>query len=128
MSQKRRLQDHDINPCLELYEGSSADAFALALQRSTTSRVQLALFFYLPAPFYELRSSSVEDESDASRKCLEVNQSDKDMCAIFFLKYKSCRKFWHGIMMQRRQDGIKPYMPIAEERKKILASLGRAPY
>lgn len=30
--------------------------------------------------------------------------------------------------MQRRQDGIKPYMPIAEERKKILASLGRAPY
>ncbi|XP_058030973.1 coiled-coil-helix-coiled-coil-helix domain-containing protein 7 [Ahaetulla prasina] len=84
MSQKRRLQDHDINPCLE--------------------------------------------ESDASRKCLEVNQSDKDMCAIFFLKYKSCRKFWHGIMMQRRQDGIKPYMPIAEERKRILASLERAPY
>ncbi|KAK9403285.1 coiled-coil-helix-coiled-coil-helix domain-containing protein 7 [Crotalus adamanteus] len=67
-------------------------------------------------------------ESDASRKCLEANQSNKDMCAIYFLKYKSCRKFWHGIMMQRRQDGIKPHMPIAEERKRILASLGEAPY
>ncbi|XP_026548223.1 coiled-coil-helix-coiled-coil-helix domain-containing protein 7 isoform X2 [Notechis scutatus] len=84
MSQKRRLQDYDINPCLV--------------------------------------------ESNASRKCLEVNQSDKDMCAIYFLKYKNCRKFWHGIMMQRRQDGIKPHMPIAEERKRILASLEGAPY
>ncbi|XP_034285707.1 coiled-coil-helix-coiled-coil-helix domain-containing protein 7 isoform X3 [Pantherophis guttatus] len=77
---------------------------------------------------WDIKGGRRRKESDASRKCLEVNQSDKDMCAIFFLKYKSCRKFWHGIMMQRRQDGIKPYMPIAEERKKILASLGRAPY
>ncbi|XP_015667855.1 coiled-coil-helix-coiled-coil-helix domain-containing protein 7 isoform X2 [Protobothrops mucrosquamatus] len=36
MSPKHRLQDHDINPCLMLCEGSSADAFALVLQRSTT--------------------------------------------------------------------------------------------
>lgn len=79
------------------------------------------LGFYILFPF-------IFKESDASRKCMEMNQSDKDMCAIYFLKYKSCWKFWHGIMMQRRQDGIKPHMPIAEERKRILASLGRAPY
>lgn len=30
--------------------------------------------------------------------------------------------------MQRRQDGTKPHMPIAEERERILASLGGAPY
>ncbi|XP_070603889.1 coiled-coil-helix-coiled-coil-helix domain-containing protein 7 [Erythrolamprus reginae] len=84
MSQKRRLQDHDINPCLV--------------------------------------------ESDASRRCLEVNQSDKDMCAIYFLKYNNCRKFWHGIVMQRRRDGRKPHMPTAEERNSILASLETAPY
>uniref|UniRef100_A0A8C5RSA8 Coiled-coil-helix-coiled-coil-helix domain-containing protein 7 n=1 Tax=Laticauda laticaudata TaxID=8630 RepID=A0A8C5RSA8_LATLA len=34
-------------------------------------------------------------KSNASRKCLEVNQSDKNMCTIYFLKYKNCRKFWH---------------------------------
>ncbi|XP_063155380.1 coiled-coil-helix-coiled-coil-helix domain-containing protein 7 [Candoia aspera] len=67
-------------------------------------------------------------ETDASRKCLEENQSNKNMCSVYFLKYKNCRKFWHGIMIQRRQDGIKPYMPTAEERERILASLGGAPY
>ncbi|XP_007430282.1 coiled-coil-helix-coiled-coil-helix domain-containing protein 7 [Python bivittatus] len=67
-------------------------------------------------------------ETDASRKCLEENQSDKNMCSDYFLKYKNCRKFWHGIMVQRRQDGIKPHMPTADERKRILASLGGTPY
>uniref|UniRef100_A0A8C6YBC3 Coiled-coil-helix-coiled-coil-helix domain-containing protein 7 n=1 Tax=Naja naja TaxID=35670 RepID=A0A8C6YBC3_NAJNA len=100
MSQKRRLQNHDINPCLVMY-------------------ISILLLDILPG---------FMAESNASRKCLEVNQSDKDMCAIYFLKYKNCRKFWHGIMMQRKQDGIKPHMPIAEERKRILASLEGAPY
>ncbi|RLW13096.1 hypothetical protein DV515_00000273 [Chloebia gouldiae] len=33
----------------------------------------------------------------------------------------------HGIMMQRKRNGVKPEMPSAEERKKILESMGK-PY
>ncbi|KAF2985139.1 hypothetical protein EK904_007453 [Melospiza melodia maxima] len=33
----------------------------------------------------------------------------------------------HGIMMQRKRSGVKPEMPSAEERKKILESMGK-PY
>uniref|UniRef100_A0A8C4PEK7 Coiled-coil-helix-coiled-coil-helix domain-containing protein 7 n=1 Tax=Dromaius novaehollandiae TaxID=8790 RepID=A0A8C4PEK7_DRONO len=32
-------------------------------------------------------------ETDASRKCMDDNY-DKSMCTDYFLKYKSCRKFW----------------------------------
>nr|XP_056710271.1 coiled-coil-helix-coiled-coil-helix domain-containing protein 7 [Euleptes europaea] len=67
-------------------------------------------------------------ETDASRKCMENNNYNKDMCTSHFLKYKSCRKFWNGIMIQRRKDGIKPAMPTAEERTKILESTGITPY
>ncbi|XP_053104022.1 coiled-coil-helix-coiled-coil-helix domain-containing protein 7 [Hemicordylus capensis] len=67
-------------------------------------------------------------ETDASTKCMDENNYNKDMCSIYFLRYKSCRKFWNGIMMQRRKDGINPAMPTAEEREEILASIGRIPY
>ncbi|XP_048364248.1 coiled-coil-helix-coiled-coil-helix domain-containing protein 7 [Sphaerodactylus townsendi] len=67
-------------------------------------------------------------ETDASRKCMDDNNYNKDMCTIHFLKYKSCRKFWHGIMIQRRQSGIQPAMPTAEERMEILESIGGIPY
>ncbi|NWX21418.1 CHCH7 protein, partial [Aegotheles bennettii] len=33
-------------------------------------------------------------ESEASRKCMDDNNCNKDMCTAYFLKYKSCRKFW----------------------------------
>ncbi|XP_050748824.1 coiled-coil-helix-coiled-coil-helix domain-containing protein 7 [Gymnogyps californianus] len=66
-------------------------------------------------------------ETDASRKCMDDNNYNKDMCTAYFLKYKSCRKFWHDIMMQRRRSGVKPEMPSAEERKKMLESMGK-PY
>ncbi|XP_054841678.1 coiled-coil-helix-coiled-coil-helix domain-containing protein 7 isoform X2 [Eublepharis macularius] len=67
-------------------------------------------------------------ETDASRKCMDDNSYNKDMCTIHFLRYKNCRKFWNGIMMQRRKDGIQPNMPTAEEREKILESIGGMPY
>uniref|UniRef100_A0A663E1S7 Coiled-coil-helix-coiled-coil-helix domain-containing protein 7 n=2 Tax=Aquila chrysaetos chrysaetos TaxID=223781 RepID=A0A663E1S7_AQUCH len=66
-------------------------------------------------------------ETDASTKCMDDNNYNKDMCTAYFLKYKSCRKFWHDIMMQRRRNGVKPEMPSAEERKKMLESMGK-PY
>ncbi|XP_060099758.1 coiled-coil-helix-coiled-coil-helix domain-containing protein 7 isoform X1 [Heteronotia binoei] len=67
-------------------------------------------------------------ESDASRKCMDDSNYNKDMCTVHFLRYKNCRKFWNGIMIQRRKDGIKPAMPTAEERKNILESRERIPY
>ncbi|XP_033011158.1 coiled-coil-helix-coiled-coil-helix domain-containing protein 7 isoform X2 [Lacerta agilis] len=67
-------------------------------------------------------------EADASSKCMDKNNYNRDACTLYFLRYKSCKKFWNGIVMQRRKDGIKPDMPTAEEREKILASIGRIPY
>uniref|UniRef100_A0A803T7X7 Coiled-coil-helix-coiled-coil-helix domain-containing protein 7 n=2 Tax=Anolis carolinensis TaxID=28377 RepID=A0A803T7X7_ANOCA len=67
-------------------------------------------------------------ETDASRKCMDDSNYNKDACTIYFLRYKNCRKFWNGILMQRRKDGIKPNMPTAEERDRILASMERVPY
>ncbi|XP_050826281.1 coiled-coil-helix-coiled-coil-helix domain-containing protein 7 [Serinus canaria] len=66
-------------------------------------------------------------ETDATTKCMNDNNYNKDMCTDYFLKYKNCRRFWHGIMMQRKRNGVKPEMPSAEERKKILESMGK-PY
>ncbi|NWI08591.1 CHCH7 protein, partial [Crypturellus soui] len=62
-------------------------------------------------------------ETDASRKCMDENNYNKNMCTGYFLKYKNCRKFWHDIKMERRRNGVKPEMPSAEERKKILDSV-----
>ncbi|XP_006633978.2 coiled-coil-helix-coiled-coil-helix domain-containing protein 7 [Lepisosteus oculatus] len=68
------------------------------------------------------------EETDGSRKCLDGNNYNRDMCSAYFLRYKNCRKFWHNIMIQRRRDGVKPDMPAAEERQKILEALGGKPY
>ncbi|NXP53815.1 CHCH7 protein, partial [Heliornis fulica] len=62
-------------------------------------------------------------ETDASRKCMDDNNYNKDMCTAYFLQYRNCRKFWQDIMMQRRRNGVKPDMPSAEERKKMLESM-----
>nr|XP_011740591.1 coiled-coil-helix-coiled-coil-helix domain-containing protein 7 isoform X1 [Macaca nemestrina] len=67
-------------------------------------------------------------ESDASTRCLDENNYDKERCSTYFLKYKNCRKFWHSIMMQRRRNGVKPCMPTAAERDEILRAMGKMPY
>ncbi|XP_066575994.1 coiled-coil-helix-coiled-coil-helix domain-containing protein 7 [Amia ocellicauda] len=68
------------------------------------------------------------EETDGSRKCLDANNYDKAMCSSYFQRYKNCRSFWHKIMIQRRRDGIKPEMPVAEERQTILQAIGGKPY
>ncbi|XP_044149542.1 coiled-coil-helix-coiled-coil-helix domain-containing protein 7 [Bufo gargarizans] len=68
------------------------------------------------------------EESDAAAKCLDVNNYQRDMCALYFHRYKQCRKFWQTIMLKRRADGVNPAMPTAEERKHILASFENLPY
>uniref|UniRef100_A0A8D2FLX4 Coiled-coil-helix-coiled-coil-helix domain-containing protein 7 n=1 Tax=Theropithecus gelada TaxID=9565 RepID=A0A8D2FLX4_THEGE len=68
------------------------------------------------------------EESDASTRCLDENNYDKERCSTYFLKYKNCRKFWHSIMIQRRRTGVKPCMPTAAERDEILRAMGKMPY
>ncbi|XP_019956971.1 coiled-coil-helix-coiled-coil-helix domain-containing protein 7 [Paralichthys olivaceus] len=68
------------------------------------------------------------EESDASRKCLDVYNYDKGKCSAYFLKYKNCRKYWHNVMVERRRNGVRPDMPTAAERQEMLADVGGKPY
>ncbi|XP_031731868.1 coiled-coil-helix-coiled-coil-helix domain-containing protein 7 isoform X1 [Anarrhichthys ocellatus] len=68
------------------------------------------------------------EESDASQKCLGAYNYDSRMCSAYFQRYKSCRKYWHSIMQQRRRDGVRPDMPTAAERQEMLAAIGGKPY
>ncbi|XP_026147783.1 coiled-coil-helix-coiled-coil-helix domain-containing protein 7 [Mastacembelus armatus] len=68
------------------------------------------------------------EETDASQKCLDTYNYNKNMCSAYFQRYKNCRKYWHSIMLQRRRDGVKPDMPTAAERQEILAGIGGKPY
>ncbi|PNJ46769.1 coiled-coil-helix-coiled-coil-helix domain-containing protein 7 isoform X2 [Pongo pygmaeus] len=67
-------------------------------------------------------------ESDASTRCLDENNYDRERCSTYFLRYKNCRRFWNSIMMQRRKNGVKPFMPTAAERDEILRAVGNMPY
>ncbi|XP_071063923.1 coiled-coil-helix-coiled-coil-helix domain-containing protein 7 [Dasypus novemcinctus] len=67
-------------------------------------------------------------ESDASTRCLDENNYDREKCSTYFLKYKNCRKFWNSVMIQRRQNGVTPSMPTAAERNEILEAMGKMPY
>ncbi|XP_040828481.1 coiled-coil-helix-coiled-coil-helix domain-containing protein 7 [Ochotona curzoniae] len=67
-------------------------------------------------------------ESDASARCMDENNYDREKCSSYFLKYKNCRRFWNSIMIQRRQSGVKPPMPTAAERAEILGAMGKLPY
>jgi len=68
------------------------------------------------------------EETNGSQKCLNDNNYDKSMCSAYFLRYKNCRKYWHGIMLDRRRNGVKPDMPTAEERREMLSAIGGKPY
>ncbi|XP_012370285.1 coiled-coil-helix-coiled-coil-helix domain-containing protein 7 [Octodon degus] len=67
-------------------------------------------------------------ESDASTRCMDENNYNREQCSSYFLKYKNCRRFWNSIMVERRQNGVKPVMPTATERAEILGAMGTMPY
>ncbi|KAG7524085.1 hypothetical protein JOB18_006715 [Solea senegalensis] len=70
-------------------------------------------------------------ESDASFKCLDASNYNRDMCSAYFLTYKNCRKYWrkhHNVMLERRRQGVKPDMPTAAERQDMLDAFGGKPY
>ncbi|XP_072808044.1 coiled-coil-helix-coiled-coil-helix domain-containing protein 7 isoform X2 [Vicugna pacos] len=51
----------------------------------------------MPMVTRKLRDPDVNpclSESDASTRCMDENNYDKERCSAYFLKYRSCRKFW----------------------------------
>ncbi|XP_072017878.1 coiled-coil-helix-coiled-coil-helix domain-containing protein 7-like [Amphiura filiformis] len=62
-------------------------------------------------------------ESDASYKCLNDNNYNRDACSDYFKNYQNCMKFWTKISRQRRWKGIKPHLPPPEERDQILQDM-----
>ncbi|EHB03693.1 Coiled-coil-helix-coiled-coil-helix domain-containing protein 7, partial [Heterocephalus glaber] len=85
----------------------------------------------MPLVTKQLRDPDINpclSETDASARCMAENNYNKERCSSCFLKYKNCRKFWNSIMVQRRQNGVKPFMPTAAERAEILGAMGKMPY
>ncbi|XP_023673961.1 coiled-coil-helix-coiled-coil-helix domain-containing protein 7 [Paramormyrops kingsleyae] len=85
----------------------------------------------MPSNVGKVRNEDINpciEESDDSRKCLDANNYNKDKCTAYFIKYKNCRKFWHGIMLQRRKEGVRPDIPTLKEREEILRARGGKPY
>lgn len=37
-------------------------------------------------------------ETDASRRCMDESNYNKNICSTYFLNYKNCRKFWVSIL------------------------------
>ncbi|XP_070556720.1 coiled-coil-helix-coiled-coil-helix domain-containing protein 7-like [Ptychodera flava] len=58
-------------------------------------------------------------EAEASFQCLHDTNFNREKCYIEFETYKNCKKFWNGIMKDRQRQGIKPYLPLAEQRESI---------
>ncbi|XP_043278307.1 coiled-coil-helix-coiled-coil-helix domain-containing protein 7 [Venturia canescens] len=65
-------------------------------------------------------------EQGLSLKCASENYDDKDVCKAYFVNYRTCKEFWDKVKRERRAAGIKPYLPLPEEREEIKAkALGR---
>lgn len=115
--------------CLHL---RPASCFVLAACPSAPSEGKpVRRLFRMPVVTRRLRDPDINPcllESDASARCMDENNYNRDMCSNYFLKYKNCRKFWNSIMIQRRQNGVKPPMPTAAERNEILGAMGKMPY
>ncbi|XP_062935908.1 coiled-coil-helix-coiled-coil-helix domain-containing protein 7 isoform X1 [Cynocephalus volans] len=85
----------------------------------------------MPVVMRRLRDPDVNpclSESDASIRCMNENNYNRERCSVYFLKYKNCRRFWHSVMIQRRRNGVNPPMPTAAERDEILGAMGKMPY
>ncbi|XP_038622713.1 coiled-coil-helix-coiled-coil-helix domain-containing protein 7 isoform X1 [Tachyglossus aculeatus] len=67
-------------------------------------------------------------ESDASNRCMNDHNYDRDRCVVHFLKYKNCKRFWNSVMVQRRRSGVHPPLPPAAEREEMLRAMGERPY
>ncbi|XP_038056924.1 uncharacterized protein LOC119728677 [Patiria miniata] len=63
-------------------------------------------------------------EANASYKCLHETNFDRKSCQTYFVNYQNCQRFWLKISKERRKLGIKPPLPTAEERNKILQDIG----
>ncbi|CAG9859447.1 unnamed protein product [Phyllotreta striolata] len=58
-------------------------------------------------------------ESNLTSKCFNDNDFDKSKCTVEIENYKLCKSFWFEVQKDRRRRGIKPFMPVLEERDSI---------
>ncbi|KAG8570804.1 hypothetical protein GDO81_011426 [Engystomops pustulosus] len=70
-----------------------------------TCDVEISVVMTL-ATLYINYFQSLLKESEASSKCMEVYNYQRDFCGFHFNRYKQCRKFWHTIMYKGRGDGV----------------------
>nr|XP_033327528.1 coiled-coil-helix-coiled-coil-helix domain-containing protein 7 [Megalopta genalis] len=56
-----------------------------------------------------------------SLKCLDNNEYVQKRCEPYFENYKICKMFWRNVKKDRRLKGIKPELPLPEDRRKVKA-------
>ncbi|XP_077283704.1 coiled-coil-helix-coiled-coil-helix domain-containing protein 7 [Arctopsyche grandis] len=62
-------------------------------------------------------------EQNLSFKCLDDNNYERAACYVYFENYNTCKRFWASIMKHRKDNGIYPRLPPAEERDKIKSDI-----
>ncbi|XP_012257934.1 coiled-coil-helix-coiled-coil-helix domain-containing protein 7 [Athalia rosae] len=65
-------------------------------------------------------------EHNLSQKCLSDNNYDGNQCQLYFLNYQNCTGFWHKVSLDRRKQGLEPYLPLPEDRAAIKESYLKA--
>jgi len=64
-------------------------------------------------------------EANASYRCLHETNFDKKSCQTYFVNYRNCQKYWMKVIRERQRLGIKPPLPLAEERAQMLQENGQ---
>lgn len=58
-------------------------------------------------------------ESRQSLSCMNDNDFDREKCSLYFINYRNCLNFWKRVRADRQSQGIKPYLPLPEDRETI---------
>ena len=72
-----------------------------------------------PSKHSDDEKNPCQKEHEQSLACLSENAYDRDKCSKSFQNYKNCRDFWRNVTQDRERKGIKPYLPLPEDRNAI---------
>lgn len=78
----------------------------------------------MQSPVYDENLNACIHEMKETQLCMEKNNYDRDQCVDPFYNYRDCQKFWHQIVVKRRQQRIEPELPPPHERQQIKDFLG----
>ncbi|XP_037933865.1 coiled-coil-helix-coiled-coil-helix domain-containing protein 7 [Teleopsis dalmanni] len=67
------------------------------------------------------RTNPCLKEQELSFKCLSQNNFEHEKCEVYFANYNKCKDFWNKVRLERRRNGIEPYLPPVEDRARIKA-------